>query len=171
MFITVFFCGHTCCTLKVSVERTGLTETEHVGGFLNSGCSTSLNESLSLRCDVLLYPFDRGDAVGGSANDFAEVLGGEVEQISVVLYLSRLAVVFYHKVAETVEGIHTAFLCPLPVLVSAIEIEKLVAHGELRQQSLIAVGHLLLSIAGYDVELVNDGEQMLCLLIGEPTYR
>ena len=82
------------------------------------------------------------------------MLGGEVQQIGIVFDLPRLPVVFYHQVAEAIEDICIAVLCPSMVLVSTVVIEKLIAHGELRQQGLIAVGQFLVSMVGDDDKLV-----------------
>lgn len=87
---------------------------------------------------ILLYPFNWRKAVGGRANDFAEMLGGEVHQISVVLDFPRLPIVFYHQVTETVEYVRIAVLCPLSVLIAAVAIQELIAYCELCQQGLMA---------------------------------
>ena len=77
----------------------------------------------------------------------------------------------YHEVAEAVEGVSIAVLGPLQVLIAAIVIEKLITYGQLCQQRLIAVGQFLVGVVGNDGELVYDGEQVCCLLIGQRTER
>lgn len=94
---------------------------------------------------------------------------GEVQQISIVLDLARLPIVLDDKVAEAVEDVGIAVLCPLPVLVATVVIEELIAHGKLCQQDLIAVGQLPVSMVGNDVELVDNGEKMCSLLVGQRT--
>ena len=84
----------------------------------------------------------------------------EVQQIGIEIDLTRLPIVFYYQVAEMVEDVCMAVFCPLPVLTTAVVIKKLIAHGELRQQGLIAVGQLLVGMVGDDGELVQDGKQM-----------
>ena len=76
---------------------------------------------------------------------------------------------FYHQVAETVEEFCPTVLSPLLVLLAAVEIKKLIAYGQLRQQGLIAVGHFLVSMVGDDDELVHNGQQMISLLVGQRT--
>ena len=132
-------------------------------------CGARFYEALGLCHHILFNPSGRRETVGGSVDDFAEMLGGEVQQISIVLDLARLPIVLDDKVAEAVEDVGIAVLCPLPVLVATVVIEELIAHGKLCQQDLIAVGQLPVSMVGNDVELVDNGEQMCSLLVGQRT--
>ena len=91
-------------------------------------------------------------------DNFTEMLGGEVQQMGIVFDFARLAVVFDHEVAEAVEYLYMAVRRPQHILLTTVVIEKLVTHGELRQQHLMAVGQLSVSMVGNDVELVNDGK-------------
>ena len=102
----------------------------------------------------MLYPFYWRDTVGGFANDFAEMLGGNIQQIGIIFDLPRLPIVFYYQVAEAVEDVNMAVLCPFPVLITTVVIKNLIAHGELRQQGLIAMGQFLVRHVGNNGDLV-----------------
>lgn len=114
----------------------------------------------------MLNPPDWRETARNRADDFAEMLGGKVHQISVVLDLARLPIVLYHKIAKAVEGFRIAVLSPLEVLIVTVVIEKLIAHSELRQQGLIAMRQFTVGMVGNDSELVDDGEQMGGLFVG-----
>ena len=114
------FGGHTSDAFEVAVEGGWFRESEHVGGFLKRLCGTRLNEAFGLCCDVLLYPFARREVACGRADNFAEMLGSEVQQISVEFDLPRLPIVFYHQVAKLVEEFYMAVFSPLPVLFAAV---------------------------------------------------
>ena len=75
----------------------------------------------------------------------------------------------HHQIAEAAENLHMTVLCPLFVLLASIAIEEFIAHGQLCQQGLIAVGHFLVGVVGDDNELVDDGKQMRGLLVGQRT--
>ena len=62
-----------------------------------------------------------------------------------------------------------AVLGPMPILIPTIVIEKLIAHGKLRQQGLIAVGQFLVGVVGDDVKLIHDGEQVCGLFVSQRT--
>lgn len=118
-----------------------------------------LNQTLSLRCYILLNPFDRREAIGGGTDDFAEILWSEVQQAGVVLYFSRYPIVIYHQVAEATENFGMAFRRLLPVLFTAIVTEKLITYCQLSQKGVIAVWHFLVGVVSDDNKLVYDGQQ------------
>ena len=62
---------------------------------------------------------------------------------------------FYYEVAEVGEYLYMTVLCPLAVLLTAVIVEKLIAYGQLCQQSLITVGQLFVSVVGNDDELAD----------------
>ena len=76
---------------------------------------------------------------------------------------------FHYKVYKTVEYVCIAVLSPLSVLVAAIVVQKLIAHSKLCQEGLIAMRQFLVSMVGDDGELVDDGQQMDGLLVGQRT--
>lgn len=41
---------------------------------------------------------------------------------------------FYHLLAEAVEYLHVALLCPLLVLLASVVVQELIAYGQLSQQ-------------------------------------
>jgi len=116
----VLFGGHAGDALEIAVKGGGFGETEYVGRFLKCLRGTRLNEAFGLCCDVLLYPFARREVACGRADNFAEMLGSEVQQISVEFDLPRLPIVFYHQVAKLVEEFYMAVFSPLPVLFAAV---------------------------------------------------
>ena len=155
-FFAVLLGGHAGDALEVAVEGGRLGEAEHIGSLLKSLCGTCLDEALGLCDHVLFYPFHWRD-VCGSSDHFAEMLRGEAQQIGVELDLPRLPIMLDHQVAEAVEEFCITVLGPLPVLFAAVKIEKLIAYCQLRQQSLITVGHFFVGVIGDDDELVYNG--------------
>lgn len=126
-------------------------------------CGACLDESLGLCRHILFYPFNWREAARDCADDFAEMLGGEVQQTSIVLDLARLPIVFYYEIAEAIESVGIAVLGPLTVLIAAIVIEKFITHGKLCQKGLIAVGQFFFGMTGNDCELVDDGKKVCSL--------
>lgn len=165
MNVAVLFGSHAGNTFEIAVKRCRFREAEQVGCLLKCLRGTCRNEPLGLCYHILLYPFGRRETVGSHTNDLAEVLGREVQPIGVELNLPRLPIVPYHQLAEVVEDLHMPVCLPLLVLFVTIVIEEFIAYGQLCQQCLIAVGHLLVGMGGDDAELVYDGQQMTGLLV------
>ena len=151
------FGGHTSDAFEVAVEGGWFRESEHVGGFLKCLCGASLNEALGLCRHVLLYPFRWRD-VGDSADNFAEMFGREVQKVCVIFDFARLPVVLYHQIAKVVEYLHIAGFCPISVLFATVVIKELIAHSQLGQQSLIAMGQFFISVVSDNVELVDNAQ-------------
>ena len=166
-FVTVLFGGHARDALEIAVKGCWFGEAKHIGCFLKCLCGTSLNKALGLCRHVLFNPFGWGETIGGFADNLAKMFGSEVQLVSVELDLARLTVVLYHQVAETVEDFCLAFFCPIFVLITTIAVKKLIAHGQLRQQRLIAMGQFLFGVIGDDDELVNNGHQVRSLLVSQ----
>lgn len=164
--IAVLFCCHASDALEISVEGCRFGETKYVGSLLKCLCGVCFDEVLGLCRYILLYPFCWREAVGDHTDNFAEMLGGEVQQIGIIFDLSRFPIVFYNQVAETVEDVCMSIRCPFSILITTVVIEEFIAHGELRQQGLIAVGQFLVGVVGDDVKLIDDGEQVCGLLVG-----
>ena len=163
--VAVLFGSHAGNSFEIAVKRCRFREAEQVGCLLKCLRGTCRNEPLGLCYHILLYPFGRRETVGSHTNDLAEVLGREVQPIGVELNLPRLPIVPYHQLAEVVEDLHMPVCLPLLVLFVTIVIEEFIAYGQLCQQCLIAVGHLLVGMGGDDAELVYDGQQMTGLFV------
>ena len=88
--VAVLLGGHASDALEEAVKGGRFCKSEHIGRFLERPCGVCVDEAFGLCRHVLLYPFSWRDAVGGRADELAEVLGAKVKQAGIVLDLSRL---------------------------------------------------------------------------------
>ena len=126
-----------CRALEVAAEVGGGGEAQLDGCLLHRLLWIGVHDALGLRRHILLDPFQRRHAVAVLAEHLREVPRVVVHQVGIVLDIAVLLVVLHHQVAELLVDHCRPVLRPLLVLLAAVVVDELQAHGQVRLQHLL----------------------------------